>query len=136
MFGNIRQGDREFTCSDFSNHVDKQNRKFDLTFKSDLTMAKEDTLRGYQETFSDFIAASKSRDNCAGPCAVDYKSSTPLSLQLWPYVKYSLHTCTDKIRPLFDLLEVKNEDRSVFYNKAPSIDALLRQLISTASRNF
>ena len=136
MFGNIRQGDREFTCSDFSNHVDKQNRKFDLTFKSDLRVAKEDTLRGYQETFADFIATSKSRDHCVGPFLVEDKSSTPLSHQLWPFVKHCLHTCTDKIRPLFDLLDVKNEDRSVFYNKASSINMLLRQLISTASRNF
>jgi hypothetical protein len=136
MFGNIRQGDREFTCSDFSNHVDKQNRKFELTFKSDLSVAKEDTLRGYQETFSDFITSSKSRDLCVGPCLVDHKSSTPLSHQIWPYVKQCLHTCTDKIRPLFDLLDVKMEDRSVFYTKATSINMLLRQLISTASRNF
>ena len=136
VFGNVRQGDREFTCSDFSNHVDKQNRKFDLTFKSDLRVAKEDTLRGYQETFADFIATSKSRDHCVGPCLVEDKSSTPLSHQLWPFVKHCLHTCTDKIRPLFDLLDVKNEDRSVFYNKASSINMLLRQLISTASRNF
>ena len=68
MFGNIRQGDREFTCSEFSNHVDKQNRRFNLTFKSDLHMAKDDTLRGYQETFSDFIESSKSEEHCTGPC--------------------------------------------------------------------
>ena len=37
---------------------------------------------------------------------------------------------------MFDLLDVKNEDRSVFYNKAQSIDMLLRQLTSTASKSF
>ena len=114
VFGNIRQGDREFTCSDFSNHVDKQNRRFELTHNSDLSMAKEDTLRGYQETFSEFIAASKKRDHCTGPCQVDASSSTPLSTQLWPYVKHYLHAYTDKMKPLFNLLEVKNEDRCVF----------------------
>ena len=59
MFGNIRQGDREFNCSDFSNHVDKQNRRFELAFKSDLQMSKEDNSKGYQETFSDFISGCK-----------------------------------------------------------------------------
>ena len=88
MFGNTRQGDREFACSDFSNHVDKQNRRFELTHNSDLSMAKEDTLRGYQETFSEFIAASKKRDHCTGPCKVDASSSSPLSTQLWPHVKH------------------------------------------------
>ena len=99
-------------------------------------MAKEDNLAGYQETFSEFIASAKNRDHCVGPCAVDYKSTTSLSLQLWPHAKHCLHTCTDKIKPLFDLLDVKNEDRSVFYNKAQSIDMLLRQLTSTASKSF
>jgi len=136
MFGNIRQGDREFTCSDFCNHVDKQNRRFELTYKSDLRMAKEDTLRGYQETFSDFISLSKSRDHCTGPCQVDTKSDAPLSLQLWPYMKHCLHTCTDKMKPLFNLLEVKNQDRSVFFTKAESTTMLLKQLISTAPRSF
>ena len=40
MFGNMRQSDREFNCSDFPNHVDKQNRRVELTHKSDLSMAK------------------------------------------------------------------------------------------------
>ena len=94
-------------------------------------MAKEDTLRGYQETFSDFIAASKTDEHCTGPCQVNTDSSSPLSLLLWPYVKHCLHTCTDKMKPLFNLLEVKNEDRCVFFTKADSITMLLKQLIST-----
>ena len=85
-----------------------------MTFKSNLSMAKEDALRGCQETFSEFITAFKSRCHCTGPCQTDEKSSTPLSLQLLPYVKCCLCTCTDKIKPLFNLLEVKDKDWSVF----------------------
>lgn len=136
MFGNIRQGDREFNCGDFSNHVDKQNRRFELAFKSDLQMAKEDNLKGYQETFSNFISECKDRDLCVGPCQVDDKSGTPISLQLFPYVKHCLHACTDKIKGLFNLLEVRDEDKSVFCKKPQSIAMLLKQLISAASKNF
>ena len=136
MFGNICQSDREFTCSDFSNHVDKQNRRFELTYKSDLRMSKEDNLSGYQSTFSDFIVATKNQDLCSGPCRIDSTKDASVSLQLWPYVKHCLHTCTDKMKPLFNLLGVKIEDRCVFYNKADSITTLLKQLISTAPRSF
>ena len=47
MFGNIHQSDWEFMCSDFSNNIDKQNRKFDLTYNSNLSIAKEDIQSGY-----------------------------------------------------------------------------------------
>ena len=83
-----------------------------MAFKSDLQMAKEDNLKGCQETFSDFISECKDRDLCAGPCQVDDKSGTPISLQLFPYVKHCLHTCADKIKGLFNLLEVRDEQVS------------------------
>ena len=136
MFGNIRQADREFTCSEFSNHVDKQNRRFNLTFRSDLRMAKDDALRGYQETFSDFIESSKSEEHCTGPCQVGTSASAPVSLQIWPHVKHTLHACSDKSQPLMNLLEVKQEDRCVFFNKPGTIAALLNQFISTTPRAF
>ena len=40
------------------------------------------------------------------------------------------------MKPLFNLLEVKNQDRSVFFTKAESTTMLLKQLISTAPRSF
>ena len=114
MFGNIRQSDREFTCSDFSNQVDKQNRRIDLTFKSDLKVSKEDGLSGCQETCSDFLNASKTEESCNGPCQVNDAKNVPMSMQLWPYVKTCLHSCSDKLGRLFDFLEVQNQDRCVF----------------------
>ena len=136
VFGNTRQSDREFTCSDFSNQVDKQNRRIDLTFKSDLKVSKEDGLSGYQETYSDFLNASKTEESCNGPCQVNDAKNIPMSMQLWPYVKTCLHSCSDKLGRLFDLLEVQNPDRCVFMTKAYSITTLLKQLISTAPRKF
>ena len=47
VFDNIRQRDRKFVCCDFSNHIHKQNRRFEFTFNSDLSVAKEDMLRWY-----------------------------------------------------------------------------------------
>ena len=68
MFGNMRQSDREFTCSDYFNNADKQNRKFDLVCNSNLSMAKEDIQSGYQETFADLMQASRTEDHCSGSC--------------------------------------------------------------------
>lgn len=127
MFGSMRQSDREFACSNFSNHVDKQNRKFDLAYESDLRMAKEDTQSGYQETFTDFIEASRTDEICSGPCQVDSSKGISTTSQLFPHVKHCLHSRADKMKPLFDLLEVKRDDKCVFYNKAESITELLKQ---------
>lgn len=57
-------------------------------------------------------------------------------MQLWPYVKHCLHTWTDKIKPLLDLIDVKDEDKSAFFKKPTSIAMFIKQLISTASRTF
>ena len=81
MFGNMRQSDRYFNCRDFFNHVDKQNRRLELTCKNNLSMAKEDGLKGYQEKFADFIITSKMDECCAGTCQVETGSSVTLSLQ-------------------------------------------------------
>ena len=99
-------------------------------------MAKEDIQSGYQETFADFIQASRTEDHCSGPCRIDDASEISTSLQLFPYVKHCLHACTDAMKPLFELLKVKTEDKCVFYNKAESITTLLKQLTSTAPRSF
>ena len=126
IIGNICQVDREFICSDFSNHIDKQNRRFELTYNSDLSMSKENCLSSYQAIFSEFIQATKSEDLCSGPCCVDTDKEEKMSLQLWPYVKHCLHVCSDKMKPFFNLLEVRDEDRCVFYNKPNSITSLLK----------
>ena len=40
------------------------------------------------------------------------------------------------MKPLFELLKIKTEDKCVFYNKAESITMLLKQLISAAPWSF
>ena len=42
----------------------------------------------------------------------------------------------DTMKPLFELLKVKTEDKCVFYNKAESITTLLKQLISAVPWSF
>lgn len=54
IFGNTRQENRKFTCSDFSNVADKQNRRIKINFKSDIKVTDED-LKGYQEIFARFL---------------------------------------------------------------------------------
>ena len=59
MLSNIHEDDQEFNYSSFSNHIDKQKRWVKLTYISDLSMVKEDTLIDYKETLTDFITTSK-----------------------------------------------------------------------------
>jgi hypothetical protein len=53
-FGNTRRSQREFTCSDFASHVEKENRCMKTMFEGELSPSHEQ-LKGYQETFLDFI---------------------------------------------------------------------------------
>ena len=65
MFGNMRQESREFTCSDFSNVVDKQNRRIKINFRSDIKVANED-MKGCQESFASFLEAALESEESEG----------------------------------------------------------------------
>ena len=54
MFGNMHQERREFTCSEFSIIVDKQNIRIKLKFQSNLDATK-DSATGHQEKTQEFF---------------------------------------------------------------------------------
>ena len=70
VFGNMLQENREFACSNFSNVVDKQNRRIKINFKLDTKVADED-LKSYQESFASFLEAALESEECQGPCEID-----------------------------------------------------------------
>ena len=82
MFSNIRQEKREFTCSEFSDFVDKQNRRIRLNFKSNIKVSNDNSLSGYQETLAEFLQSAMIKEDCSGPCQVDLQSLDPVSKQL------------------------------------------------------
>ena len=94
MFGNLLQERREFTCSEFSTIVDKQNRRIALNFKSNLCVTK-DSVTGYQETLQEFLHSATCHEDVGGPCDVDSSSSVPVSEQQWPQVKIALNKSID-----------------------------------------
>ena len=78
MFGNIRQKTREFTCSDFLNVVDKQNRKIKLNFQSNIKVSNEH-LSDYQESFTEFLQLAMSSEEYNGLCDINLESLVPVS---------------------------------------------------------
>ena len=57
-FGNMRKGQREFACSEFSNLMDKQNRRLNLCFKSKLKTSREDSISGWHENLDVFLSSA------------------------------------------------------------------------------
>ena len=93
--------------------------QFLLTHKGNLSIVKEDTLIDYQ-AISNFIASLKIDENYRGKT----DSSILLSLQLQLYIKNYLHTFTNKMKLLFNLLEIKDKDTCVIFIKVDSITIL------------
>lgn len=81
LFGNIRQRVRDFTYSEFSNDVDKQNLRMKLSFKSSLKSSDEDNLSSYQESLEEFINSFFSKEEYTGPCNIDLYSLVPMCFQ-------------------------------------------------------
>ena len=78
MFSNVRQEIGEFTCSEFSIIVDKQNRRIKLNFQSNLDVTK-DSVTGYQETIQEFLHSSMCDEDGTVPYNKDLSSSVPVS---------------------------------------------------------
>jgi len=133
MFGNIRQERREFTCSEFCSIIDKQNRRIALNFKSGLSVTK-DSVSGYQETLQEFLQAAMCYEDSTGPCAIDIKSSVPVSEQQWPQVKHVLNKCANDMKSIFDLLEVKR--KKPFSDQISTRKDLIKEILKFCPRSF
>ena len=96
MFGNMRQERREFTCSEFSNVIDRQNRRIKLNFRSGLSVTK-DNVTGCQETMQEFLQAAICEEDSTGPCVIDTSSKTPFSEQQWPQACQVLNNCIEHV---------------------------------------
>jgi hypothetical protein len=82
-FGNTWRSQREFTCSDFASHVEKENRRMKTMFEGEMSPSREQ-LKGYQETFLDFIEHGMNVQRLAkmlvGPCNINLqKDALPVS---------------------------------------------------------
>jgi len=135
MFGNIRQERREFTCSDFSNVVDKQNRRIKLNFQSNIKVSDEQ-LSGYQESFAEFLQSAMTSEEYNGPCDVDLESSVPVSSQLWPFVKKVFHKTIEDLENIYELLDVKNRQRPTLLRKPDTLRDLMEQIIAYCPKSF
>jgi hypothetical protein len=73
-FGNTRRSQREFTCSDFASHVEKENRRMKTMFEGGLSPSHAQ-LKGYQAQFLDYIQhgmmVQRSKEMLVGPCNID-----------------------------------------------------------------
>jgi hypothetical protein len=69
-----RRSQREFTCSDFASRGEKNNRQMKTMFEGELSPSHEQ-LKGYQETFLDFIQhgmeVQRSAKMLVGPCNIN-----------------------------------------------------------------
>ena len=136
MFGNMRQEKREFTCSELSDFVDKQNRRIRINFQSGIKVSNDDRLSGYQETLAEFLHSSMIREDCSGPCEVDEKSLDSVSTQLWPHVRKVLHKSIDSMKHVFEVLEVNDDQKSPLCNKTSTLVGLMEQILTFCPKNF
>jgi len=136
MFGNIWQEKREFTCSELSDFVDKQNRRIRLNFQSGIKVSNDDSLSGYQEILAEFLHSSMSREDCSGPCKVDEKSLDPVSTQLWLRVRKVLHKSIDSMKYVFEALEVVDDQKSPLCNKTHTLVGLIEQILVFCLKTF
>ena len=135
MFGNIRQEYREFTCSEFSNITDKQNRRLRLAFAGDLKVS-DDEAKGYQESLAEFLQSASIEESYQGPCTIDFSSDIPISEQLWPSVKKILHKSIDDLQPLLSTFQIHSQQKSVLFGKAETMRQLMEQIITYGPKSF
>jgi hypothetical protein len=87
-------------------------------FEGGLSPSREQ-LKGYQETFLDFIQhgikVQTSTKMLVGPCNIDLqKDSLPVSTQLWPYVRRIIREANQLMIPFLKLMGVTSGQMSPF----------------------
>ena len=135
MFGNIRQETREFTCSDFLNVVDKQNRKIKLNFQSNIKVSNEH-LSDYQESFTEFLQLAMSSEEYNGLCDINLESLVPVSSQLLLFVKKVFHKTIEDLENIYNLLQVNNQQRLLLFQKPDTLRDLIEQIIAYCPKSF
>ncbi len=138
-FADARKGPtREFTCSEFSVHVEKQNRRMEMLHQGDLRASKE-VQKGYLETFDDWLSHGKINhlDLQGGPCKLVLgDNAAPVSKQLWPYVSKVHSKAVALMTVLFDCVGVNKCDRSPFCKDFDSREDLLSEYVKYCPRTF
>jgi hypothetical protein len=139
-FGNTRRSQREFTCSDFASHVEKENRRMKTMFEGELSPSREQ-LKGYQETFLDFIEhgmnVQRSAKMLVGPCNINLqKDALPVSTQLWPYVRKIIREANQLMIPFLKLLGVTSIQMSPFCKDFTTIVELKEAYVLYCPRTF
>ena len=77
-----------------------------------------------------------SREDCNGPCKVDEKSADPVSAQLWLHVRKALHKLIDSMKHIFQALEIDDNKKSPFCNKAHTLLGLMEQILTFCPKTF
>ena len=136
-FGNMRQAQREFSCSDFASLVEKEQRRMNLLFEGDLMPTRE-AKKGYLATYHDSVqhAKLKSTDLQVGPCDIDITSPKPVSEQQWFHVSKIIYQANAMILSLFKCAGVAETEMSPFCKNFKNTNELLAAYVAYCPRTF
>jgi hypothetical protein len=109
-FENTWRSQREFTCSDFASHVEKENCRMQTMFEGGLSPSHAQ-LKGYQAQFLDYIQhgmmVQSPKEMFVGPFNIDLqKNSLPVSTQLWPEGRNIIREANQLMLPFVELMGV------------------------------
>ena len=104
FYGSLRQILREFTAEQLIRIVAKQELRMNATFEGHLLTSRSAGLKGYQQTYAEFISTIKTAAENKPPVGpVDVDLATPAVTQLWPRVKDIINRVNRIMKPFLQL---------------------------------
>jgi hypothetical protein len=139
-FGNTQRSQREFTCSDFASHVEKENCRMQTMFEGGLSCSHTQ-LKGYQAQFLDYIQhgmmVQSSKETFVGSCNIDLqKKSLPVSTQLWSEVRNIIREAHQLMLLFVELMGVTTSQLSPFCKVFNTLTELKKAYVMYCPKTF